>query len=107
MNKAELKHELRESGVAFQKMCIRICRNTRALWLRIRMGIRHRDTEETAYAIFRMANEGFWLLCWVLCFALLPIGLFKPACFVGSFAFVVLASIFRTINVESKRPCSK
>lgn len=104
MNKTELRIVLREVGVAFQKMLIRICRDTRALWLRIRMGIRHKDAEETAFAIFRMTNEGIWLFCWVLAIALIPCGLFRPSCFIGSFAAVVIAAIFRTINIES-RPC--
>lgn len=107
MNKTELKQTLREVGMALQKTCIRTCRNTRALWLRIRLGAGHKDVEETAFAIFRMVNEGIWLLCWALCLMLLPCGLFKPACFVGSIAFAVLAAIFRTINIESKGLCSK
>lgn len=102
MNKQEFKSILREIGIAFQHMCIRICRNTRALWLRILLGIRHKDEEETLRAIVRMVNEGIWLLCWLTAFMLVPVWVFKPACILGSFAAVLLAMIFRTINVDEQ-----
>lgn len=106
MNKQEFTTILRKIGIAFQHMCIRISRNTRALWLRILLGIRHRDEEETLRAIVRMTNEGIWFLCWLLAFLLIPVWVFKPACILGSFAFVVLAMIFRSINIDME-PCSK
>jgi len=102
MNTKELKSILREIGIAFQQMCIRICRNTRALWLRILLGIHHKDEEETLRAIVRMTNEGIWLLCWVLAFSLVPFWLFKPACIIGSIGAVILAMIFRTINIDEQ-----
>ncbi|MBR4228023.1 MAG: hypothetical protein IKR72_02865 [Bacteroidales bacterium] len=102
MNTKELKSILREIGIAIQQMCIRICRNTRALWLRILLGIRHKDEEETLRAIVRMTNEGIWLLCWLLAFGLVPFWVFQPSCFLGSIGAVILAMIFRTINIDEQ-----
>ncbi len=91
MNKSEIKSIIR-----------RLCRNTRALWLRVVLGIRHGDTEETLRAIVRMTNEGIWLLCWVAFVFSFLCGFFKPMWFLGSLGFVVLAALWRSINIDEQ-----
>ena len=53
----ELKSFLKELSAALRFVIRRLYRNTRALWLRILLGIRHKNADETLRAIVRMINE--------------------------------------------------
>ena len=102
MNTKELKSILREIGMAFRQMCIRIGRNTRALWLCILLGIRHKDEYEILKAVVRMTNEGIWLVCWLLAFLLVPVWIFNPSCIIASIGFAIVAMIFRSNNIDGQ-----
>lgn len=96
----ELKSFLKELSAALRFVIRRLYRNTRALWLRILLGIRHKNADETLRAIVRMINEGIWAFCWFVAFGLVPMWLFYPHCIIMSGCFVVLAAIWRTINID-------
>lgn len=96
----ELKSFLKELNAAFRYGIRRFSRNARALRLRVLLGIRHKNVDETLRAIFRMVNEGIWVMCWQIAFALVPFWIFYPHCIIMSGYFVVLAVVWRTINIE-------
>lgn len=96
----ELKSFLKELSAAFRYVVRRFSRNSRALWLRVLLGIRHKNADETLHAIVRMINEGIWAFCWFVAFGLVPTWLICPHCIIMSGCFVVLAAIWRSINID-------
>lgn len=105
MKKNEIKSLLRELAVSFQLLCIRLCRNTRALWLRIMMAIRHKDADATIQAIAILATESLWVLCWLIVVLCFFAGFFKAQGFALSLAFVFVAAILRTICNDMNPNC--
>lgn len=83
-----------------KKTIRRFARNYRSLFLRIRLAIHHRDEEEILFAIIRLMNESIWGLCWLCVPVCFFAGFFKPHCFITCIFFVILAALWRTMNID-------
>lgn len=77
-------------------------RNWLALNKRVLRAIRHRDEEELLTSIIRLTNETVWSLCWLLAAVCFVAGFVKPHCFVTAIFFVILAALWRTMNVDEE-----
>ena len=85
-----------------RNLAAQLLRNTKALYKRLVLSIRHNDADEIIKASVLLIENAGWLLCVISTLALIVVGFFKPHCFITAFVSYILSGIIRA-NIEDNK----